>query len=388
MRPIFSDKCYACHGPDKGQRKADLRLDTKIGIADARKSGAIRSGKPSGSDLVKRIASDDPDEQMPPPKSGKTLSPRQRKILSRWIEQGAQWRGHWAYIKPTRTQPPQFEDAADASPIDRFLLAKIRAQGLTLAPRADRATLIRRLSLDLIGLSPTPEEVAKFEDESTRNSKSAFLNLTDRLLESPHFGERMAIYWLDLVRYADSVGYHKDSHRNCWLYRDYVIDAFNGNKPFDQFATEQLAGDLLRGDKFEQFQWKTASGFNRMNQTTSEGGAQAKEYLAKYSADRVRNTAAIFLGVTMGCAECHDHKYDPITTRDFYSFAAFFADLQERGVGFPTETPMPSRTQVQRWREAEAELHRLREAAGSLGEPAGQNEAGKVAAQIKKLEEE
>ncbi|MFP6666810.1 MAG: PSD1 and planctomycete cytochrome C domain-containing protein [Pirellulales bacterium] len=388
VRPIFSDKCYACHGPDKGQRKADLRLDTKMGIADARKSGAIRSGKPSGSDLVGRIASDDPDEQMPPPKSGKTLSSRQQKILSRWIEQGAQWRGHWAYIKPTRTQPPQFEDAADAVPIDRYLLAKIRAKGLTLAPRADRATLIRRLSLDLIGLSPTPEEVAKFEGESMRDPKSAFLNLTDRLLESPHFGERMAIYWLDLVRYADSVGYHKDSHRNCWLYRDYVIDAFNGNKPFDQFATEQLAGDLLPGDKFEQFQWKTASGFNRMNQTTSEGGAQAKEYLAKYSADRVRNTAAIFLGVTMGCAECHDHKYDPITTRDFYSFAAFFADLQERGVGFPTEMPMPSRAQVQRWRGAEAELHRLREAAGSLGEPAGQNEAGKVAAQIKGLEKE
>jgi hypothetical protein len=380
VRPIFADKCYACHGPDKGQRKADLRLDTEAGIAEAIEAEAIVVGKPDASDLVARIMSSDPEEHMPPAKSGKTLSPREQAILRRWIEQGAKWQGHWAYIKPIRPEAPAIQDATDASPIDRFLLAGIRARGLEPTRPADRATLIRRMSLDLIGLPPTPEQVAQFESESKRDPNSAIGNLVDRLLASPHFGERMAIYWLDLVRYADSVGYHKDSHRNCWLYRDYVIDAFNDNKPFDQFATEQIAGDLMQGSKFDQYEWKVASGFNRMNQTTSEGGAQAKEYLAKYSADRVRNSAAIFLGATMGCAECHDHKYDPITTKDFYSFAAFFADIQERGVGFPTEMHMPSRTQVRRWQELEGEISNLRGSDGASDSD--------VAARLKSLEDE
>jgi len=216
------------------------------------------------------------------------------------------------------------------------------------------------MSLDLTGLPPSPETVEKFLSDT---SPDAYATAVDRLLASRHYGERMAMGWLDLVRYADSVGYHKDSHRNVWLYRDYVIDSFNDNRPFDQFVLEQLAGDLLEGTDFEQYTWKVASGFNRMNQTTSEGGAQAGVYLAKYAADRVRNTAAIFLEVTMGCAECHDHKYDPFTARDFYSFAAFFADLQERGVGHPGETALPSRQQLQRWQQIQSELIRLRKQA-------------------------
>jgi len=233
----------------------------------------------------------------------------------------------------------------------------MREEALTPASATDRATLIRRLSLDLIGLPPSPQEVESFLADQ---SPIAYEKVVDRLLKSKHHGERLALYWLDLVRYADTVGYHKDSHRSVWQYRDYVVDSFNENKPFDEFVVEQLAGDLLDGTKFEQYRWKVASGLNRMNQTTSEGGAQAKEYLAIYSADRVRNTAAIFLGSTMGCAECHDHKYDPFTQRDFYSFAAFFADLKERGVGHPGETPIPSKEQLEKWQELETQLASLR----------------------------
>ncbi|MDH3719109.1 MAG: DUF1549 and DUF1553 domain-containing protein, partial [Planctomycetota bacterium] len=226
---------------------------------------------------------------------------------------------------------------------------------------------------DIIGLPPKLAELDAFVSD---DSPGALENAVDRLLASPHYGERLAVYWLDLVRYADSVGYHKDSHRECWLYRDYVVQALNENLPFDRFVVEQLAGDLLDGFKFEKYRWKVASGFNRMNQTTSEGGAQPGEYLAKYSADRVRNTAAIFLGTTLGCSECHDHKYDPFTQKDFYNFAAFFGDLQEHGVGYPAQTPMPSQPQLDQWTELETELAELKTSPGS-----------DVSAQIKSLEE-
>jgi mono/diheme cytochrome c family protein len=355
VRPILSDACFACHGPDQGKREADLRLDTKAGLDLAREARVIPAEVGDVSELVRRITSGDPDERMPPPGSGRELSPRQIDVLRRWVAQGALWQKHWAYIVPARVDPPGGPTVG--SVVDRFLSARAQREGLPLAPSADRATLIRRLSLDVVGLPPTPQEVEEFLDDT---SPEAYSKVVDRLLASKHYGERMALSWLDLVRFADSVGYHKDSHRNIWLYRDYVIDSFNENMPFDQFVIEQLAGDLLEGSKFEQYWWKVASGFNRMNQTTSEGGAQAKEYLAKYAADRVRNTAAIFLGSTVGCAECHDHKYDPFTTMDFYSFEAFFADLQERGVGHPGETSVPSRQQLEQWKQLETELVSLR----------------------------
>ncbi|MDA1017105.1 MAG: PSD1 and planctomycete cytochrome C domain-containing protein [Planctomycetota bacterium] len=348
VRPILSDTCFACHGPDEGNRKAELRLDTEAGLKAARK-GVAHS---IAGELIKRITSTDADELMPPASTGRELTTREIAILKRWVEQGAAWQKHGAYIPPVR---PQTTDPGN--PIDELLAKRMQREGLEPAAMADRATLIRRLSLDVIGLPPTPTEVSDFVHDTSDN---AFEKVVDRLLTSKHYGERMAVYWLDVVRYADSVGYHKDSHRNVWLYRDYVIDSFNDNKPFNQFVVEQLAGDLLEGTKFQQYTWKVASGFNRMNQTTSEGGAQAKEYLAKYSADRVRNTAAIFLGSTLGCAECHDHKYDPFTTKDFYSFAAFFGDLQERGVGFPGETSIPSRTQIEDWERIETELASLK----------------------------
>ncbi len=355
VRPILSDACFACHGPDQGKREAELRLDTKVGLDAAREAGVVPTKPGDVSELVQRITSSDPEIRMPPPGSGRELSPQQIDVLRRWVAQGSPWQKHWAYLVPERVEPPG--DPSDGSALDRFLSVAAERQGVPLAAPADRATLIRRLSLDLIGLPPTPQEVDAFLKDQ---SPEAYEKAVNRLLRSKHYGERMALYWLDLVRFADSVGYHKDSHRNIWLYRDYVIDSFNENKPFDQFVIEQLAGDLLDGSKFEQYWWKVASGFNRMNQTTSEGGAQAKEYLAKYAADRVRNTAAIFLGSTMGCAECHDHKYDPFTTNDFYSFEAFFADLQERGVGHPGETPVPSRQQLEQWKQLETELVSLR----------------------------
>jgi len=381
VRPLLSDACFACHGPDKGRRKARLRLDEEKGLLADRKSRTVSPGKPELSELYRRISSDDEDERMPPADSGKKLTPRQIEIIRRWIEQGARWEKHWAYNVRTRPEPPRSPRLDRvASPIDRFLLARSERAGVQPGPTTDPATLIRRLTLDLTGLPPDPAEVDAFVGDT---SPRAYESLVDRLLSSPHYGERMAIYWLDLVRYADSVGYHKDSHRNVWLYRDYVVRAFNDNKPFDRFTLEQVAGDLLTGTKYEQYEWKVASGFNRMNQTTSEGGAQAGEYLVKYSADRVRNTAAIFLGSTMGCAECHDHKFDPFTTRDFYSFAAFFADLQERGVGFPSESPMPSGPQLTRWREIDSELARLKGGIATESTP-----DATVGARIKSLEEE
>ena len=226
--------------------------------------------------------------------------------------------------------------------IDRFILDKLNERGLKPSAEADRATLIRRLSLDLLGLPPTAEEVDAFVNDK---APGAYEKLVDRLLASPHFGERMAVYWLDLVRFADSAGYHSDNPRDLWLYRDYVIKAFNENKPFDRFTVEQLGGDLLPNPTNEQ---KVASGYNRLLQTTEEGGGQPKEYMAKYAADRVRNVGSVWLASTLGCTECHDHKYDPFTTKEFYSFEAFFADLKERAVGRQDQVKMPTSEQKER----------------------------------------
>ncbi len=330
VRPILAENCFKCHGFDKNARKADLRLDSFEGATAADKDGvrAIVPGNLKESDAHERIHSTDPDEIMPSPKSERKLSPRQIAILDKWIEQGAAYEPHWAYIAPVKAQPPEAHDAGfEKNAIDRFVLEHLREAGLPHAPEADRATLCRRVYLDLIGLPPKPAELDAFVADP---SPDAYEKLVDRLLASPHFGERLAIYWLDLVRYADSIGYHSDNPRNVWPYRDWVIRAFNANKPFDQFTIEQLAGDLLPNATLEQ---KVASAFNRLNMTTEEGGAQPKEYEAKSVTDRVKAIGTVWLAQTVMCAECHDHKYDPITSRDFYSLGAFFADIKESAIG-------------------------------------------------------
>ncbi|MBW3539093.1 MAG: PSD1 and planctomycete cytochrome C domain-containing protein [Planctomycetes bacterium] len=339
IRPILSDTCFACHGPDANKREADLRLDEQGGLfGDRGGYAAVVPGKAAESELFSRITAEDPTVRMPPADSGLKLAPGQIDLIRRWIEQGAEYRGHWAYIPPERPPAPDVDRPGFVrNGVDRFILAKLGEKGLEPSPEADRVTLIRRLSFDLTGLPPTPEEVDAFVNDPRPD---AYERLVDRLLASPHFGERMAIYWLDLVRYADTNGIHGDNHRDVWLYRDYVIRAFNADKPFDQFTIEQIAGDLLENPSDWQ---RSASGYNRLLRTTREGGAQPKEYLAKYAADRVRNVSTVWLGSTMGCAECHDHKFDPISTQEFYSFAAFFADIKETAVGVqePTKFPTP-----------------------------------------------
>lgn len=329
VRPILSENCFFCHGPDKDKRKAGLRLDTKEGLFTAIKGRhpAI-AGKPAESEIFKRVTTADDDERMPDPKSGKTLSPREIAVIKRWIEQGAEFKGHWAYLKPMRPEAPGgAEGQSEGNPIDAFLAVKLAEHKLAFSKEADRATLVRRLYFDLLGLPPTAEQVEAFvKDESP----DAYERLVDQLLASPHFGERMAVYWLDLVRFADTIGYHSDNPRDITPYRDWVINAFNANEPFDRFTIEQLAGDLLPNATVQQ---KVASGYNRLLQTTEEGGAQPKEYAAKYNADRVRNFSSVWLAGTMGCCECHDHKFDPYTAKDFYSMAAFFADVRETPVG-------------------------------------------------------
>jgi hypothetical protein len=351
IRPILSNNCYACHGPDENQRQADLRLDTEEGA-----QAVLEPGVPAASLLVERIASDDPSLRMPPADTNKSLTPRQIALLTKWIEQGAEWQKHWSLIPPTRPAVPEVAlDAPRRNPIDAFIQRRLQIEELEPAPESDRRTLLRRLSFDLTGLPPTPEEVEAFIND---DSPEAYEHAVDRLLALQHFGERMAIHWLDLVRYADTNGIHGDNPREHSLYRDYVIDAFNNNKPFDQFTREQLAGDLLPHATRET---RIASGYNRLNMTTREGGAQAKEYLAKYSADRVRNVSSVWLAATMGCCECHDHKFDPFPTRDFYALAAFFADIQETAVGVQQPTPMPTA-------EQEAELTKLESAMTPLRE--------------------
>lgn len=319
VRPILSDRCFLCHGLDKNRRKADLRLDIRD---EAIKAEAFVPGKPDESELVARILSTDPDEQMPPPKSNKKLDARQKEILRRWVQQGAEYQQHWSYEKPVKAQTPTGQNA-----IDVLVRRRLTEVGLKSSPEADRRTLIRRLSSDLTGLPPTPEEVKAFVEDS---SPDAYERLVDRLLASPHYGERMAIGWLDVVRFADTIGYHSDNPRNVWPYRDWVIKSFNDNKPFDRFTIEQIAGDLVPDANTET---RVGSAFNRLLLSTEEGGAQPKDYEARMLTDRVRAVGAAWLGQTTGCAQCHDHKFDPFTMRDFYSLGAFFADIQEPIIG-------------------------------------------------------
>ena len=313
VRPILSENCFKCHGPDSNARQAGLRLDRRD---DALAAKAIVPGDLTASKLVQRIRATDA-RKMPPEWSNKKLSDEQRDLLATWIEQGGEFESHWSYIPPRR----QSDET-----IDSLIGRKLAEQGLEPAAEADRRTLARRLSFDLTGLPPDPELVDEFVQSGARQ---AYADLLDKFLASPHFGERMAVHWLDLVRYADTVGYHNDLPVDIYPFRDYVIRAFNENKPFDEFTREQLAGDLLPASTVSQ---KVASGYNRLNRMTNEGGSQPKEYLAKYAADRVRNVSTVWLGSTLGCAECHDHKFDPFLAKDFYSMGAFFADIEEVGV--------------------------------------------------------
>ncbi|MFT5302776.1 MAG: hypothetical protein ACI814_003593 [Mariniblastus sp.] len=319
IRPILSDKCFQCHGPDSSSREADLRLD--------RRDDAFYVIEPKSledSELYQRIIHEDPESKMPPEHVNKPLTDKEIELLKTWIESGAPWSDFWAYRTPEKTPVPQLETTKKYSNwIDPFVVARLEQNGLTLSPQADKTTLIRRLYFDLVGLPPTPAQVREFTHDS---SPDAVEKVVDELLDSKHFGERLAIYWLDLVRYADTVGYHGDQTHNISPYRDWVIQAFNDNMPFDQFTREQIAGDLLPDATESQ---KIASGYNRLLQTTHEGGLQVKEYSAIYAADRVRNVSLVWMGATVGCAQCHDHKYDPYTAKDFYSLAAFFADVDD-----------------------------------------------------------
>jgi len=328
VRPILSEECFICHGVDSNRRQAGLRLDKPEIAYGKLPSGhiAVVPGDVHASELVARISTRGP-MQMPPAWSNKKpLTPAQIKTLTLWVAQGAKYEPQWSYISPRRPPLPAVHNAVwPRNAIDRFVLARLESNGLPPSAPADRRTLIRRLSLDLTGLPPTPQEVDAFLRDTSPN---AYEKVVDRLLASPHYGERLAAYWLDLVRYADTVGYHGDQEVSVWPYRDYVIKAFNTNKPFDVFTREQLAGDLLPNAGAEQ---RVASAYNRLGMMTTEGGAQDKEYRIKYEVDRVQNASLVWMGATLGCAQCHDHKYDPYTQRDFYRFAAFFADLKEQG---------------------------------------------------------
>ena len=319
VRPIMSDNCFHCHGPDKNPRKGKLRLDIR---EEALAKEAFVPGKPDDSELVKRLLTTDVDELMPPPDSHKKLSARDKEVLKKWIAQGATYQLHWSYEKPVKAAVP-----ADRNAVDVLAQKRLVEIGLKPSPEADRRTLIRRLYWDLLGLPPKPEEVAAFVNDK---SPKAYEDLVARTLANPHYGERMAIGWLDVVRYADTIGYHSDTPRNVYPYRDYVIKAFNDNKRFDRFTLEQIAGDLLPDANQET---RIGSAFNRLLLSTEEGGAQAKDYEQRMLTDRVRAVGAAWMGQTTGCCQCHDHKFDPMTQRDFYSLGAFFADIKEGIIG-------------------------------------------------------
>lgn len=316
VRPILADACFACHGPDSAARKAGLRLDRRD---DAISMGAIVPNDADASELVARLLTEDPETIMPPPASHKVLTSEQKQVLIRWIEEGAEYQPHWSFIAPVRPEVPAVQQEAWVrSPIDRFVLARLEAEGLQPAPEADRRTLARRLSLDLTGLPPTPEQVEAFVADT---SPDAYDKYVDQLLESERWGEHRGRFWLDYARYADTHGIHFDNYREMWSYRDWVINAFNDNMPYDRFTIENLAGDLIPGRSLDQ---QIGSGFNRCNMTTNEGGIIAEEYLVLYTRDRTETTSTLWLGLTANCATCHDHKFDPLSQAEFYSMAAFF----------------------------------------------------------------
>lgn len=325
IRPILSDACFHCHGPDQNTREAGLRLDVRDDATSATESGAVAivPGHPEKSEVVRRIFSTDEDDRMPPDRSHKSLTPRQKEVLSHWIAQGAEYQNHWAYEPVQRPPVPTPND----HPVDAFIRQRLATENLRAAEEADRVTLIRRATLDLTGLPPALVEVDAFLNDT---APGAWERVIDRLLASPHYGERMAIDWLDAARYADTNGYQVDRDRSLHPWRDWVIQAFNENKRFDQFTLEQLAGDLLPNATVAQ---RVATGFNRNHMINEEGGVTEEEFLANYTADRVETTATVWLAQTFNCARCHDHKFDPLTQRDFYSLKAFFHNVSEKGAG-------------------------------------------------------
>ena len=340
VKPILSDRCFKCHGPDAKKREADMRLDTPEGAFAALKSGrgqAIVSGKPGQSQVYHRILSQDPDFQMPPPESNLALTDHEKAMLIKWIDQGAEYKPHWAFIAPTEPALPKVKHRDQVqNPVDQFVLHKLEQKGFTLAPQAEKTTLIRRLSFDLTGLPPTLEQIDSFLAD---NSPDAYEKLVDKYLNHPAYGERMATDWLDLARYSDSFGYQDDGMRDTWFWRDWVIKAFNRNMPYDEFITWQLAGDLLPDATPEQI---LASGFNRNHPQTQEGGVIPEEYRIEYVADRTNTFGKAFLGLTMECARCHDHKYDPVSQKEYFQMFSFFNSFYEVGqipyVGMPSPT--------------------------------------------------
>ncbi|MSU48060.1 MAG: DUF1553 domain-containing protein, partial [Opitutus sp.] len=330
IRPILSETCFQCHGPDANARKAKLRLDRREEALRPAKSGEIPiiPGKPEESEIIRRLFATDEDDVMPPPAAHKTISRAQKELIKRWVTQGARYETHWAFTPPTRAALPALRQKSwPRNPVDHFILARLETEKLSPSPEADRFTLIRRVSLDLTGLPPSPAEVDAFIADRSPN---AYEKVVDRLLASPHFGERMAVDWLDAARFADSNGYQVDRDREMWAWRDWVIRAFNDNQRFDQFTIEQLAGDLLPNPTFEQ---RIATGFHRNHMMNEETGIIPEEFVAEYTADRVETTAAVWLGQTFNCTRCHDHKFDPFTQRDFYALKAFFHNIPELGEG-------------------------------------------------------
>lgn len=347
VRAILSDNCFQCHGPDAKAKKIPLRLDIE---AEA-KAKVIIPGKPDESELIKRVTSESKAKKMPPVYTGHSLSQKQIEILRQWIADGAQWQAHWAFIPPKKATV-----STGANAIDYFVRARLEKEGLKPSPEASRETLLRRVSFDLTGLPPTPREIDVFLADKSAN---AYAKVVDRLIASPRYGERMAARWLDAARYADSNGYQYDGGRVMWRWRDYVIESFNKNKPFDKFVVEQIAGDLLPNATLEQ---KIATGFNRNHRINTEDGIIPEEYAVEYVIDRVETTSGVFLGLTMGCARCHNHKYDPISQKEFYQFYAYFNNVPEmgRGIKYGNSHPYvsaPTRDQQAELDALDARIH-------------------------------
>ena len=350
--PILSENCFACHGFDEKARQASLRLDTQEGAMGEADSGerAIIAGKPDESELLLRVTSDDEDMVMPPTETEKRLTAKQIEILTRWIGEGAEYKKHWSFEAPTNTAPPEVEDVSH--PIDAFIQSRLEKAQLTPSPRADDATLLRRISLDLIGLPPTVEELDAFLADVETDRTNAIRRAAERLLDSPHYGERWGRWWLDQARYADSNGYSIDAPRKIWKFRDWVIDALNDDMPFDQFTVEQLAGDLLPDATQNQ---KVATGFHRNTQINQEGGIDKEQYRMDSIFDRVATTGTVWLGLTVGCAQCHDHKFDPIKQEEYYQLFAFFNNQDEPSLKVYRETE-PSPALLARLKSAERKL--------------------------------
>ena len=386
IRPILSEHCYPCHGPDKQARKADLRLDRKSDAFRVREGIApIVPGKLLESELIRRVSSGEPDEVMPPPKFKKRPSSLQIDRLRQWVLEGAKWNGHWSLSVPKHAPAPLVKDQDwSRNPIDSFVFARLEREGLQPSAEADRATLIRRVSLDLIGLPPTPAEVDAFESD---RGPDAYERLVNRLLASPHYGERQARPWLDQARYADTNGYEKDGARSIWPYRDWVIRAFNQDMPFDQFTTLQLAGDLIPNPTSED---RIATGFHRNSVLNAEGGTDDEEFRVAAVVDRVNTTMQVWMGTTFACAQCHDHKYDPFSQQEYFQFFAFFNSTADGGSSTPPVLSLPTAEQVARENTIRARTTELRaqlDLATKANDPNRSKPLEEKIAELKKQEE-